>query len=118
MSESRDLGLQPIGELMDVWGLENHDLVEASPEQLTHKQVQRARKGRRLTLAMMMKLARSLNIAIWYRLEKAEREQFVEYLHKDLFNYAKGYTSDAEDPNRPLVDAVRGRGGKVISREP
>ena len=102
---------------MEAWGLSNHDLVDASPEQLTHKQVQRARKGRQLTLAMMMKMARSLNIAVWYRLKKEERERYFEYLHKHLFSYAKGYDEGFEDPNTALMALVRARGGKVVSRE-
>nr|WP_193211813.1 hypothetical protein [Luteolibacter marinus] len=102
---------------MDAWGLSNHDLVDASPEQLTHKQVQRARNGRRLTLAMMMKVSRTLNIAIWYRLKKEERAQFEEYLHKHLFSYAKGYSAEFVDPNIPLMAAVKDRGGKIISRD-
>jgi hypothetical protein len=101
----REFGPQPLIALMESWRLENHDLVDASPEQLTHKQVQRARNGRRLTLKMMMKLARSLNIAIWNRLKDAEKEQFVEYLHKDLFNYSKGYDPAKADPNQVLYPA-------------
>lgn len=98
----RDLGPQPLVALMEQWRLESHDLVEASPEQLTHKQVQRARSGRRLTLKMMMKLARALNIAIWNRMKPAEKEKFVEYLHKDLFSYSKGYDPEKVDQNRDL----------------
>ncbi|BCX48831.1 hypothetical protein HAHE_27390 [Haloferula helveola] len=117
MNEARDLGTQPVDALMQQWGLSNHDMVDASPEQLTHKQVQRARKGRMLTLAMMQKVTRTLNIAVWYRLKKEEREQYFEYLHKHLFNYAKGYDPAFEDPNVPLMKLVADRGGKVISRE-
>ena len=54
--DERDLGLQPLDKMMDEWGLDNHQLVEVSTEQLTHKQVQKARKGRRLTLKMMQNL--------------------------------------------------------------
>ena len=50
----RDLGTQPFDLLMEAWGLSNTDLVNTSPEQLTHKQVRRARSGRQLTLKMMM----------------------------------------------------------------
>lgn len=49
----RDFGTQPLDGLMEMWGLSNHDLVAASPEQLTHKQVQRARTGRQLTLSTL-----------------------------------------------------------------
>ncbi len=87
MTDSRDRGPQPVDALMEHWGLSNHDMVDASPEQLTHKQVQRARKGRVLTLAMMQKVTRTLNIAVWYRLTKDERETYFEYLHKHLRSY-------------------------------
>ena len=43
MSDTRDKGDQPVGELIEAGSLGNHDLVDASPEQLTHKQVQRER---------------------------------------------------------------------------
>ena len=45
----RNFGPQPIAELMHQLQLKAHDLVEASTEQLTHKMVARAVKGRRLT---------------------------------------------------------------------
>lgn len=106
MEDARDLGQQPVEALMAAWGLSNHDLVDASPEQLTHKQVQRACKGRKMTLTMMQKVTRSLNIAVWFRLEKEEREAYFEYLHKHLWGgilqtvircsrpHPKGYPSD------------------------
>lgn len=108
METSRDLGTQPVDDLMERWGLGNHDLVEASPEQLTHKQVQRARKGRMLTLAMMQKVTRALNISIWQRLNQSEREGYFEYLHKHLFNYAKGHDPAFIDPNEALMARFRG----------
>lgn len=111
--DSLELGPQPLDTLMDAWGLSTHDLVETSTEQLTHKQVQRARKGRRLTLRMMQKLARTLNVAIWQRLTDAERETYFEYFHKHLFNYAKGHEPDWQDPNTPLMEAVRSEPRKV-----
>ncbi len=97
--EQRDLGDQPLDQMVSAWGLENHDLVEVSTEQLTHKQVQKARKGRRLTLKMMQKVTRAFNVAIWYKLNKEQKEQYYEYMHRDLFNYAKGYDKDWVDPN-------------------
>lgn len=100
-----DLGPQPLAPLMERWKLANHDLVEASPEQLTHKQIQRAKSGRRLTLKMMMKVARALNIAIWERLNKEQKEVLYEYLHKDIFNYAKDYNPEKADPNEELIAA-------------
>ena len=50
-----DCGVQPLDGLMEQWGLENHDLVEVSTEQLPHKQAQKGRKGRRLSLQVMQK---------------------------------------------------------------
>ena len=84
---------------MEKWRLENHDLVEASPEQLTHKQVQRARQGRRLSLKMMQKVNRAFNIALWTRFSDEEKEAFVEYTTSNLFSYAKGFQEDWSDPN-------------------
>ncbi len=96
---TRDHGPQPFDELMTRWGLSNHELVEASVEQINHKQVQKARKGRQLTLHLMQKLTRSFNETIVSRLPKAERGDFSPYLHKHLFNYAKGYDAGWADPN-------------------
>ena len=109
MSESNghDLGDQPLDQMMEKWGLGNHDLVEVSTEQLTHKQVQRARKGRRLTLKMMQKVTRALNVAIWYRLSDEQKEAYYEYLHRELFDYAKGYDADWVDPNSELQRAIK-----------
>lgn len=104
--EQRDLGIQPLDAIMQRWEVTNHDLVEDSPEQLTHKQIQRAKAGRRLTLKMMMKVARSLNIAIWNRLSKENKEIFVEYLHKDIFSYSKDYHADKPDPNEAMIQAL------------
>lgn len=99
---TRDHGPQPLDKMMEQWKVTNHELVEASPEQLNHKQVQKARKGRQLTLAMMQKVMRALNIAVWTRLTKEEKEAYFEYGHKHLFNYAKGYDADWVDPNVEL----------------
>ena len=104
-----DHGPQPLDGLMEKWGLSNHELVETSTEQLTHKQVQKARKGRQMTLKMMMKVNRAFNITIWNGLTDEEKEEYFEYSHAHLFNYAKGYEADWEDPNRELQEALRAR---------
>jgi hypothetical protein len=98
----RDHGVQPLDRLMDDWGLENHDLVDVSTEQLTHKQVQKARNGRELTLKMKMNVTRAFNVAIWARLDAEAREAYFEYMHKHLFDYTKGYEAGWEDPNGEL----------------
>jgi len=106
MTEERDLGSQPLVLLLESWGLSNHDLVAASPEQLTHKQVQRACQGRKLTLKMKQKLARTLNFAVWGRLTNDEREEFSEYFPKHLFNYSKGYEKGLSDLNAGVLLSI------------
>jgi|TARA_B110000003_G_scaffold29430_2_gene27736 hypothetical protein len=106
MTEERDLGSQPLLLVLESWGLSNHDLVVASPEQLTHKQVQRACQGRKLTLKMKQKLARTLNFAIWGRLTNNEREEFSEYFPKHLFNYSKGFEKNVSDINAGILKGI------------
>jgi len=101
--DTRDHGVQPIDSLMIRWGITSHQLVETSVEQLTHKQVQRARKGRQLTLHLMQKVTRTLNDAVVAKLDKEAREAFAPYLHRHLFNYAKGHDPAWDDPNEPLM---------------
>ena len=62
-SVERDLGEQPLARLMGERGLVPNDLVQASGEQLTHKMVTRAMKGRRLTANTMGKVVRAWNKA-------------------------------------------------------
>jgi hypothetical protein len=86
MEIERNLGEQPLLELMSRHELKSNDLVEASADQLTHKMVVRATKGRRLTANTMGKVQRALN--------KVSGEN---YLLKDLFNYAKGSTEGSAE---------------------
>ena len=72
----RDLGTQPIAALLAQHGLESHRLVAASAEQLTHKMVAKACKGRRLTPNVQRKVLRALN-----------RATGKEYRLEDLFTY-------------------------------
>jgi len=72
----RDLGPQPLDALMTARSFDNHALVAASPAQLTHKQVQRARKGRRLTKNMQAKV-----LEAWLKLGGGQEKV------ADLFNY-------------------------------
>jgi hypothetical protein len=72
-----DLGVQPIDELMAKLGLTNADLVKASTQMLTFKMVQKARKGRRLTLNVQQKVLNAIRAA------KPENNLAL----KDLFNY-------------------------------
>ena len=94
-SPQRDLGVQPLDTLLDEIGLNNHELVALSTDQLTHKQVQKARKGRRITVNIQRKILTALNV--FHSRKKpepaSEGEETVEvvapkpYVLTDLFNY-------------------------------
>jgi len=71
-----DLGEQPIAGIMKRRGLTAHDLVALSTEQITHKMVARAVKGRRLTPNVKSKILNALT-----------RATNKSYSTKDLFNY-------------------------------
>jgi hypothetical protein len=79
----RDMGVQPLDGIMAEQALGNHDLVAASKEPMTHKAVQRARKGRRLTKHMQQRMADALNALMKSRGQEIERPWVV----KDLFTY-------------------------------
>lgn len=72
----RNLGSQPITDIMARHKLKPHDLVAALTKQLTHKMVTRACKGRRLTDNTKSKVLNALNLA-------ADKN----YTLSDLFNY-------------------------------
>ncbi|MHC4291861.1 MAG: hypothetical protein ACYTEU_09210 [Planctomycetota bacterium] len=72
----RNLGPQPIIELLEKHKLTHHDLVAASTEQITHKMVSRGCKGRKLSRRVQLKLVNALNTAT---------EQ--NYTLKDCFTY-------------------------------
>ena len=71
-----NLGVQPIARVLEEKGLKSHDLVAASTQQLTHKMVSRACKGRRLSRHVQMKVLAALNVATE-----------CEYKLGDLFTY-------------------------------
>jgi len=73
-------GTQPLDALLNRLGLKNADLVDASTKFLTHKQVSKARKGRRMTIHVQTKILDALNKRIGEK----------KYRHEDLFTYGKG----------------------------
>ena len=72
----RNLGPQPIADIMAEFDLKPHDLVSASTQQLTHKMVTRACKGRKLTDNTKSKVLTAINLATG-----------KNYTLTDLFNY-------------------------------
>ena len=72
----RNLGPQPIADLMARHKLKPHDLVAASTQQLTHKMVSRACKGRKLTDKSKSRVLNALNLVTK-----------KNYTLSDLFNY-------------------------------
>jgi len=78
MSENieRNLGAQPIAQIMAEHGVKPHDLVAASTRQITHKMIARACKGRRLTPHVQAKILDALNAATQ-----------KHYAFNDLFTY-------------------------------
>jgi len=87
MDIERNLGEQPIAELMRELKLSSALLVKASSQQLNHKMVSRATKGRRLTANVMNKVREAINAA--------GGKQFAM---TDLFNYrpTNAPTDDAD----------------------
>ena len=73
---TREYGPQPIADLMLAHGLTNHQVVAASTEQLTHKMMAKACRGRMLSPKVKQKILRAFNAATG-----------EAYTMKDLFNY-------------------------------
>ena len=73
-----ECGVQPLDALLDELGLNNHAVVAASCEHLTHKVVQKGRKGRRLTRHSALKILRAVEQAAPTAPPRTIR---------DLFNY-------------------------------
>jgi hypothetical protein len=80
-SDELNLGVQPLDAVMQELGVSNHELVEKCGEGLTHKAMNRARKGRRLTAKMKLRITQTLNALLKKR--GVERD----FRKRDLFNY-------------------------------
>ena len=89
--EINDLGVQPLDALMAKHGLTNHALVAASTEQLSHKVVQKAREGRRLTSKAKTKILNAVHAALQCRRASPDSGRAAlpeqRFAHRDLFNY-------------------------------
>lgn len=75
-------GVQPIDSLMESLGMSNHDIVEAYDGQLTHKTVMKARKGRKISRKLQLKVLEAFNT----KLIDIDPEQ-ENKSREDLFNY-------------------------------
>ena len=71
-----NLDPQPMEDILKKHNLSHHDVVAASTEQITHKMVTRACKGRKLSRRVQLKILYAVNIS-------AE----TDYKLKDLFTY-------------------------------
>jgi len=72
----RNLGKQPIAQIMEDHDLNTQNLVSVSTEQLSYKMVSRACKGRRLTTNVKSKVRNALN-----------ESTGKKYSMKELFTY-------------------------------
>jgi hypothetical protein len=70
-------GFQPLHEIMNQLEISNSDIVNASTEQLTHKMVQKGRKGIPINPHIKQKIANALN--------NAQKEQV--FTIRELFKY-------------------------------
>ncbi len=77
----RNLGVQPLDALMTAHEVDNHALVAASKEPMTHKAVQRARKGRKLTPHMQRRMVAAFNEVL------KQRGSEESHPLRELFNY-------------------------------
>ena len=71
-----DAGIQPLDHLMINEEIRNNDLVSISNEGLTHKQVSKGRKGRKITKKIQLKILRAWNLL-------KDQDLYLD----DLFNY-------------------------------
>ena len=72
----REAGKQPLDQLMIKENFRNNDLVSLSEEGLTHKQVSKGRKVRKITKKLQLKILKA-----WNQLNNED------LLLDDLFNY-------------------------------
>ncbi len=73
-----NVGVQPLDAIMTEKEIKNTDLVKVAPPGfITHKQIQKGRKGRRLSMHLQDKVLDTLNAFV-----APESYEF-----KDLFNY-------------------------------
>ncbi len=76
--EEMEAGVQPLDALLTRLGLTNHAVVATSPVPLTHKEVAKARRGRKLTARSQKRVLAALN---------ATGVEGCPFVFDDAFNY-------------------------------
>ncbi len=79
-----DYGAQPLDNLMVEHNLSNSDVVGASLQPVTHKMINKARRGRRLSRKVQIKVLDAFNQAIT-KIQHVEETPCFTF--QDLFNY-------------------------------
>ncbi len=80
-----EYGPQPLNAVMETHGLSNHDVVAAAGALVTHKMINKARRGRRLSRKVQMKVLEALNAAVRGKMAGAPETACYEFA--ELFNY-------------------------------
>ncbi len=73
---TREYGEQPLAAILNLLQLTNHQVVAASKEQLTHKMMAKACRGRYISVKVKLKVLHALNAVAG-----------TQYSLNDLFNY-------------------------------
>ena len=80
-AETMLMGVQPLDAVLEARGINNHAVVAAAGgDGLTHKVVQKARKGRQLTARAQKKVLAAVNAA-------GKLKEFPTLKHDEAFNY-------------------------------
>lgn len=80
-AENMTMGAQPLDAVLESRGLNNHEVVAAAGGNgLTHKVVQKARKGRQLTARAQKKVLAAVNAA-------GKLKDLPALKHDEAFNY-------------------------------
>lgn len=79
-----EYGIQPLDALMERHGFSNTDVVKAATVPVTHKMIQKARHGRRLSRKVQNKVCQAFNAAL---VASRPPEEDLVFRFEDLFNY-------------------------------
>ncbi len=80
-AETMTMGIQPLDAVLEARGINNHEVVAAAGGNgLTHKVVQKARKGRQLTARAQKKVLAAVNAA-------GKLKELPPLKHDEAFNY-------------------------------